>query len=684
MSCRRGYLPAATVLAISLTAALLAAAAAPAGAATPMVPVGAFAQQMADGQPVHARRIAVNHATGDVYRADTLGNRIVVYRPSGDTASELTSFGAGELSAPFGVAIDQATGDVYVSDAGNGRIVRYQGDGAEVPTFTRDLTYPGPPSGPGEGAVGDFAAPIALDPTDGALLVADRGDNLVERFDSAGSALAAFDAPWDFTGLQDVAVDSTGDVLTIDATGDPAVGGVDTRVDRFSSSGTWEASIGSVYGAATLAVRPATDEVIVSGNQDAVSRNEKPTIASFEPDGTLGWEFPVSDPALYSSIAGIASDDGPDGRLYVATDAGIPFGAFYGLVSVQVYAAAVPPTAATSPPTPVTAAAATLRASVNTGGLPATYRFEYGTDDSYGSSTADLPIEGSFGDQDVSVPVAGLEPQTTYHYRVVVDSALGDPVASADATFTTADPPATDLTASSATLIAPDQVQLRGSVDTNGKAGVARFALVRADGHPYAATTDEVPLAAVDGIQDVAAIAGDLPPGASFRVRLTVVTSGGPRHSDELSFSTPAGPGYSPAPRDRPSDSPYGCDGFLTRPAWLACAGVLGDESAPPAGTGALRVATRVTGAVARFTVRVPAAGSVSVRGRLLSGASKRPRGASKVALRVRLTKEGRAALRRAPSGRLRVRATIRFRASNGATRKTVRTILFERKDDNR
>jgi hypothetical protein len=73
---------------------------------------------------------------------------------------------------------------------------------------------------------------------------------------------------------------------------------------------------------------------------------------------------------------------------------------------------------------------------VNPNALPTSVHFEYGTTAAYGSSTP--PVAGGNGVSagTVSAAVAGLKPNTTYHYRVVAASADGS-VAGADSTFTT-------------------------------------------------------------------------------------------------------------------------------------------------------------------------------------------------------------------------------------------------------
>ncbi|MBO0746709.1 MAG: fibronectin type III domain-containing protein [Acidimicrobiaceae bacterium] len=84
---------------------------------------------------------------------------------------------------------------------------------------------------------------------------------------------------------------------------------------------------------------------------------------------------------------------------------------------------------------------ARLNASVNPNGSSTTFHFDYGTDTSYGQSTAESsPIGSDSTDHQVSRPISGLSPDTTYHFRLVATNADGT-FESADGTFTTFAPP---------------------------------------------------------------------------------------------------------------------------------------------------------------------------------------------------------------------------------------------------
>lgn len=110
---------------------------------------------------------------------------------------------------------------------------------------------------------------------------------------------------------------------------------------------------------------------------------------------------------------------------------------FHGLVAVLGNVAATPPHAATGAATAITTDAAVLSGSVNPQGESTSYRFEYGSTSSYGSSTPAQTVGADSSDHVVSTAIAGLQPYTTYHFRILASSGAGT-VYGEDLTFTTA------------------------------------------------------------------------------------------------------------------------------------------------------------------------------------------------------------------------------------------------------
>ncbi len=97
----------------------------------------------------------------------------------------------------------------------------------------------------------------------------------------------------------------------------------------------------------------------------------------------------------------------------------------------------LPPEATTNAASGVQPTQATLNGTVNPRGTDAHYYFKYGTTTGYGSLTASTDAGSGTSSVPESATVTGLEPGTTYHYRIVATSA-GGTVEGSDQMFTTA------------------------------------------------------------------------------------------------------------------------------------------------------------------------------------------------------------------------------------------------------
>ena len=663
------------IIALCLLAALIVSLASAARAdAAGYLFKGTVAVGGTDGIVTHRNRLAVDQTTGDVYIADVVNDRIVVYRPNGTTLDELTSFGTGELTDPFGVAVNSSTGSVYVSDAGNNRIVRYTTDGAPTPAFTLDATFTSPASGTGAAQLGDFAAPLAVDST-GKLVVADKGNQRVKRFTSSGAYdNLSFDgsgpgvAPFD--QLQDLAVDATGDVLVVDADGDPGTGAT-SRVLRYGADGTYEATVGPVAGAATVAVRPGTDTVLISGNQDSVNRDQRPTVFEWEGSDTLVGQLPIGEDAKYDSVSGIGA--GPGGRTYVAMD--VSLGSYpggYGSVSIQVFEPAVPPLVDGQPAaaTEVTYGAALLTGSANPRGSSGTLRFEYGKTTAYGTTTTPFDIGGGDGDVMHSERVAGLEPETTYHFRVIADNGTDGPVAGADQTFTTTTaPPA--ISSVQAVDVTPTSVTLQAEVDPRGLASTYRFAIAGVD-VVHRQSGEEI-AGAVNGSPYTASTTlTGLPAGATFAVTLHTTSAMGATVENTFTFTTPGQAPYIPPPPGvDPETETYGCLNCGWPPSAIV--------ASPPSNDFTLGKVS-VKGAVATVSISVPGAGRLTISGSGLKAVAKKATKKGTVKVTVRLSAVGLRSLRAAKSKHLRRTAKVAFTPTGGTSATDSLLLTFNRK----
>jgi hypothetical protein len=102
--------------------------------------------------------------------------------------------------------------------------------------------------------------------------------------------------------------------------------------------------------------------------------------------------------------------------------------------------ASTAPTATTEGNSSVTYSSAILYGSVNARGLSTSYDFQYGTSSAYGAQTPLAPAGNGTIAIKLSASVSGLQPDTTYHYRIVAVNSAGT-TDGMGRTFTTASVP---------------------------------------------------------------------------------------------------------------------------------------------------------------------------------------------------------------------------------------------------
>jgi sugar lactone lactonase YvrE len=360
------------------------------------------------------RAVAIDDATSNVLLADP-GSGVVLVTDSG--GGLLTYF---ELPNAQGIAVDQTNGSVYVSCEEG--ILRYLDNGASPPEYTRDLTWVSPSLGSEPGQVGDYASRLAVDPTTGDLLVADRGNERVSRFDETGAFVSSFNgsdtATGPFTNLLDLTVAPSGEIYVLDLDGSIAPNGKvegTSRVEVFEPNGASKARVGAgvVDGATSIAFDAARASLITASPQGT---EIGPPILSILHDGVLESQVPYPPEAAHSSAPGLAVDNGATGRLYATT---FVINGFLGPAAVQIFNPVIAPTLTLDPPSSASSTGAHLHGTVNPGGKPTNYRFEYSIDG--GNNWIEIP-EGDAGEGETPVSVeadlTGLRPNAEYEVRL--------------------------------------------------------------------------------------------------------------------------------------------------------------------------------------------------------------------------------------------------------------------------
>ena len=223
------------------------------------------------------------------------------------------------------------------------------------------------------------------------------------RTDNDAAAVAACETPVSvYTAAYKGWIDVCGTSVS-----SPLLAGIEAHASEYARS---------LPGADAFYADPgALFDVTTGGNEVTSAGCAPPTEDEYLSCAEVGYDGPTGNGA-------------PDGPLELA--GGLPF-------------------LATNPAGAVTSTAATLNGTVDALGTETTYRFEYGTTTSYGTSVPvpDASAGSSTSEREVSQTITGLESETTYHYRLVASDGAGAAYGE-DRSFTTA--PA------SVTGVAPD------------------------------------------------------------------------------------------------------------------------------------------------------------------------------------------------------------------------------------
>jgi hypothetical protein len=138
------------------------------------------------------------------------------------------------------------------------------------------------------------------------------------------------------------------------------------------------------------------------------------------------------------------------------------------------------PQVVTGHATAITQTAATLNGTVNPRGLATAYRFDYGTTTAYGSSTTSTNVGSGTTANGVSAHVTGLNPGTTYHFRLEASSSAGTTLGK-DAHFTTL--PRLTIAAHPAPVVFGSTTTITGQLQSGGNGG--RTVELQANPYPY-------------------------------------------------------------------------------------------------------------------------------------------------------------------------------------------------------
>jgi hypothetical protein len=209
-------------------------------------------------------------------------------------------------------------------------------------------------------------------------------------------------------------------------------------------------------------------------------------------------------------------------------------------LDVNVQFGVLSPTVTTLLPTSLTTNAATLNASANPNGLATIGYFEWGTNTSYGQTTALTALGSGNSAVAFSNALIGLVAGQTYHYRAVASNAA-EVVYGTNVTFTTPTPPAAaTVTTLAATVVRTNSARLNGSVNPNGSGTIGFFQW--GTNTTYGQTTASSALGNGSNAVSFSRTLNGLVAGRTYYFRAAASNAAGVVYGANMTFTTPMPP----------------------------------------------------------------------------------------------------------------------------------------------
>ncbi|HUN78661.1 MAG TPA: hypothetical protein VMU32_07070 [Solirubrobacteraceae bacterium] len=181
-------------------------------------------------------------------------------------------------------------------------------------------------------------------------------------------------------------------------------------------------------------------------------------------------------------------------RLLVALAAALAVSAAFALTAwahaPKAPPAPRPPHASTGGASHASETSVALIGAVNPRGVETTCYFQYGTTTAYGAQTAAIAAGSGTTSVKIDQPLTGLQPGTTYHYRLIATSASGTGEGQ-DRTFTTKQTPLRFVIAKAATTqVFGRKLTLAGTLTGSGAA--AHQVIAQSNPFPYLGTFGDI------------------------------------------------------------------------------------------------------------------------------------------------------------------------------------------------
>jgi uncharacterized delta-60 repeat protein len=530
------------------------------------------------GPAGYARAVGVA-PDGKIVVAGSSGGAMFVERLTSSLAPD-SGFGSAGVALAFAGQSGVANG-VAVGPGGSVVAAGSEGGVTGVAQFSAAGTLQWTQSGFGGNAALNA---VAIQPDGKVVVVGAQNagrfiNGLIARLTSGGALDSAFAGGHGaftysfpssgYTSLNAVALQNNGQIVAAGVAETP-----DAIIVRINSDGSLDSSFGSA-GAAAL---PSGEDVLVpdypigaygvgiagggrivaAGNFEVTGTEVDQALWAFTPSGgaesaftggagtTSGGPGTVRGPTGTFEACGMAV--APDGSLVAVGNAvgllpdsspcTVGSGG-NGFVSRLIGFGPPPPpnaapTVSTGGASAISAVGAQISGQVNPNGLTTTYHFEYGQTSAYGLAT--LVGSAGAGNSPVteSATLTGLQPATTYHYRLVAINSDGTSNGS-DGTLSTSSSAPSALTGQ-ATGVGEVSAAVAGTVATNGLSTSYHFdyGTTVAYGRSMSATI----LAPSGTSIPVSKRLTGLRPGTKYHYRLVAQNADGTTHGGDRTFTT--------------------------------------------------------------------------------------------------------------------------------------------------
>ena len=314
----------------------------------------------------------------------------------------------------------------------------------------------------------------------------------------------------------------------------------------------------------TAAAAPKTPPRVSSISHSDVTTTSAKLNASINPNGTAtSYQFQYADNSGFSNSTTVPSASGSVGsgtgnvavsqqisgltpgktyyyRVAAASTAGSDLSSTQSFTTISQ-----PPPSATTGSAIATTNTANLYGTFNPNGTRTMAKFQWGTSSSSLNNEKNYGVGAYFDgntDREASTEITGLNPNTTYYYRIVAVNQNGVTAYGATRNFATSNPAvAPTVTLSSATSVTSTSATLNGRINPKGATTAYLFEYSRNSNFSSSSTTSPENIGAGTSDINVSKSVTDLLPNTLYYYRIVASNTAGSTSTNGMTFTTQTG-----------------------------------------------------------------------------------------------------------------------------------------------